>query len=265
MKDLAINLIAAIIYTALGFFVSRIWIFYRQRFTKEYSKITYYRVIRLRFRNRGDAHYYRRHHHTVKGASDLVYDETWVLNGMQCTKPEKLEPVRITSSGIVDAVQIMPVLDRNADVYPHTRDDAKMFTFSHPKPSTQLVAVGTIINGIQTADQWWYATSAQYDGQTLLLILDFTSLPYETCPIRNVTSALERNRIIIPKEAVAQQWFEDNVGDDLFYLRFKDAKKGDVIKFTFKIDIEAVPQIKADEIPKPSAPQDAWQGDSTGR
>src|SRR5262249_52439299 len=159
------------------------------------------------------------------------------------------EPVRITSSGIVDAIQIMPVLDRDADNHPHTRDDAKMFTFSHPDPSTQLAAVGTLINGLQTSDNWWYGTTAQYDGQTLLLILDFTSLPYETCPVNNVTSVLERDRKTVLKESVAQQWFEDHVGPDLFYLRFKNAKKGDVIKFTFTIDIDAIPRIKNQGVP----------------
>jgi hypothetical protein len=265
MKELSINLIAALIYTALGFAVSRIWIYYRQRFKKEYNKITYFRVIRLRFRDRDDAPYYIRHHHTLKGERDAVYDETWVLNGIQCTRREKLLPVHITSSGIVDAIQIMPVLDQNADNHPHTRNDAGKFTFSHPEPSVQLAAVGTLINGLQTSDNWWYGTTAQYDGQTLLLILDFTSLPYETCPVKSVTSVLERNCKIIAKETVAQQWFEEHYGQDIHYLRFRNAKIGDVIKFTFTIDVEAIPRIKNEGVPQPSIAMDSLHSESVRR
>ena len=252
MKELAINLVAAFIYTVLVFGAGRFLFYYRHRFTKEYSKITYYRVIRLRFRDRDDTPYYIRHHHTIKDISDAVFDETWVLNGMQCTRPEKLEPVRITSSGIVDAVQIMPVLSGSVDPYPHARDNATMFMFAHPEPSTQLVAVGTLINGLQTSDNWWYGTSAQYDGQTLLLILDFTSLPFETCPVRDVRSVLERDGKTVRKETVSQQWYDDKIQSDLYYLRYKNAKKGDVIKFKFTIDIELVPRIKDEGVPCPS-------------
>jgi hypothetical protein len=245
MRDLIIDLIAALIYAVLGFAASRVWIFYRRRFSKQYLKFTYYRVVRLRFHDRGDAPYYQRHHHTIEGAPDAVYDETWVLNGVQCTHRESLGSVSITSSGIVDAIQIMPVLDRNADNHPHTRNDAKSFKFSHPEPTTNLAAVGTLINGIQRPEDWWYATTAQYDGQTVILVMDFTSLPFEERPISNVTSMLQRGGAAVPKEAVAAQWFEDHVGSDLFYLRFKNAKKDDVIKFTFTIDRNAVPRVKA--------------------
>lgn len=253
MKDLGINLIAALIYTVLGIIMSRVWLFYRSRFSKEYSKFTYYRVIRLRFRDRDDAPYYIRHHHTLDNVFDAVYDETWVLNGMQCTRSEKLEPVRLTSSGIVDAIQIMPVLDRDADNHPHTRNDAKSFVFSHPTPSTSLTAVGTLINGLQSSEEWWYGTTAQYDNQTLLLVLDFTSLPYEHCPIVNVTSVLERDRQQIPKESVATQWFEEHVGQDLFYLRLTNAKKGDVVKFKFTVEKDLIPRIKTKKAPRPSS------------
>lgn len=245
MRDLLINLLAALICTAFGFAVSRVWAAYRRRFSKQYVKFTYYRVVRLRFQDRGDAPYYRRQHHTLEGVSDAVYDETWVLNGAQCTHRERLSPVAITSSGLVDAIQIMPVLDRNADNHPHTRYDARSFRFSHPDPTTHLAAVGTLVNGLQKPADWWYATTAQYDGQTLILVVDFTSLPFEARPVRDVTSALQRGGSAVPKESVAPQWFEDHVGSDLFYLRFKDARKDDVIKFSFTIDRNSVPRVEA--------------------
>jgi hypothetical protein len=238
------NLIAAAIFSTLGFLASRAWTLYTKHFSKEYSKLTYYRVIRLRFKERGDPPYYIRHHHTVKDRSDEVFDETWALNGIQSSKREKLAPVRLTSSGVVDAVQIVPVLDGNADNHPHTRDKVGNFIFSHPEPSTQLAAVGTLVNGLQTKDNWWFATTAEYDGQTLVLIADFTSLPYEICPITEVTSVLERNKIVVPKEAISQQLFEDHLGVDLFYLRLKDARKGDTIRFTFTINKDAIPRPK---------------------
>lgn len=244
MRDLLINLLAALIYAALGFAASRVWSFYRQRFSRQHIKFTYYRVVRLRFRDRGDTFYYQRHHHTIEGVSDEVYDETWVLNGVQSTHREKLEPISITSSGEVDAVQIMPILDRNADNHPHSRNDAKIFKFSHPEPTTHLAAVGTLINGLQIPEDWWYATTAQYDGQTLILIIDFTSLPFAGHPIIDVVSILQRKGMMIPKQTVSAQWFEDHVGSDLFYLRFKNAKKDDVIKFKFTIDKHAVPRFK---------------------
>jgi hypothetical protein len=172
---------------------------------------------------------------------------------VHCSHREKLEPVRLSSSGIVDAIQILPVLDRDADNHPHTRDSAKVFTFSHTEPSTQLAAVGTMINGLQDEKEWWYGTTAQYDGQTLLLIVDFTSLPYEQSPIAGVTSQLERNRVVIPKQSVEPQWFEDHVGDDLYYLKFRNARKGDVIRFKFTVNKDLIPAIKTrGTAPRPS-------------
>ncbi len=233
MKEIGLNILAWILCLIIGAVVSRLWTFYRQRYGKEYNKFTYYRVSRLRFLDRGEAPYYFRHHHTIENIVEPVYDETWCLNGVQCNHKEELEPVRLTSSGIVDAIQIMPVLNRDADNHPHTRDSAKVFTFSHAHPSNQLVAIGTMINGLQTADQWWYGTTAQYDGQTLLLIVDFTSLPYELCPIVDVTSKLERNRLPVPKQTVEHQWFEDHVGQGnriLFPLKAaEDAFEGVIV------------------------------------
>lgn len=243
MKEIGFNVIAWIICLVVGALASRAWTYYCLRFGKEYNKFTYYRIIRLRLRDRGDAPYYIRHHHTIEGRADAVFDETWCMNATQASQKGILEPVRITSSGSVDAIQITPVLNRDADNHPHTRGSSKVFTFSHPEPCTQLAAVGTLINGLQTSDHHWFATTAQYDGQTLLLIVDFTSLPYDTCPISNVASQLERDRIIVPKAHVEPQWFEDHVGSDLFYLKFKNAKKGDVIKFTFVINKDLIPVV----------------------
>lgn len=244
LEDITANLVASFFWMMIGFACSRIWAFYKSKFHRAYSKITYYRVIRLRFKDRGDAPYYLRHHHTLKNVSEPVYDETWCLNGARCNHKVLLEPVKLSSSGLVDAIQILPVLDRDADNHPHTKDNASLFTFSHPKPSTDLAAVGTMINGLQTEANWWYATTAQYDGQTLLLILDFTSLPFEKCPVSSVTSSLEREKITIPRQSVESQWFEERVGNDLFYLRFRNARKGDVIKFSFSLNLDEIPIIR---------------------
>jgi hypothetical protein len=251
MRDLFINLFAALIFAAAGFAASRLLTFVRRRFSKRYSKFTYYRVARLRFQKRGDLPYYHRRHHVIKGTPSAVYDETWVMSGVHCTHPDKLQSVPITSSGMVDAIQIMPILDSNADNHPHTRDDGRSFRFSHSEPTTQLTAVGTLINGLQNPEDWWYATTAQYEDQTLILVLDFTSLPFDSCPISNVTAVLERDRALVSKESVASQWFEDHVSSDLFYVRFKNAKRGDVIKFTFAIDVDAIPRITVSDEGRP--------------
>jgi hypothetical protein len=253
VKDIILNLIAALIFVVIGAIASRAFAFYQLRFRKEYTKVTYYRVIRLRSRGRGDDPYYVRHHHTVERISEPVFDEAWCLNSTQCNQNEILQPIQFSSSGLVDAIQIMPVLSENADNHPHTRAKTNTFVCAHSEPTTHLTAVGTMVNGLQTEDQWWYGTTAQYDGQTLLLILDFTSLTYETRPISDVRSRLERNSVSIPKHNIESQWVENHYGSDLFYLKYKNAKKGDVIKFEFVVNWELVPVVKdRSSIPRPS-------------
>lgn len=251
MREIGLNVVAWVICVAIGAVAARLWTIYRQRFVREYLKFSYYRVVRLRFRDRGDSPYYVRHHHTIEGVSELVYDEVWCLGGTQCSHKERLEAIRFTSSGLVDAIQIMPVLERDVDNHPHTRDSSQVFTFTHAEPITQIAAVGTLVNGLQASDQWWFGTTAQYNGQTLLLVVDFTSLPYETCPIFDVSSRLERDRVTVPKQSVEHQWFEDRLGSDIFYLKFKNAKKGDLVKFTFSVNKDLVPAVKAKN-PRPS-------------
>ena len=243
--DIFTELIAGWIGAIVGWLGYRFWSTYKSRFSQNYAKFTYFRVIRLRFRERGDSPYYDRKHHTIDGSTEPVFDETWSLNALQCAIPELLSPVQLTSSGIVDAVQLLPTLDKDADNHPHTRDSAGMFTFSHPEKSTNLAAVGTMINGLQSSENWWFGTTAQYDAQTLVLVIDFSSLPFECCPVRNVRSVLERNRKEIPKSGLESQWFEDHFGDDIFYLKYTNAQKNDVIKFVFDIDESQVPKSRS--------------------
>lgn len=236
------ELVAAWIGAIIGIAIAYLWSFAKTRFGRQYVKFTYFRVIRLRFRHRGDAPYYTRTHQTISGVKEEVYDETWSMNAAQCNIPDLLEPITLTSSGIVDAVQILPVLDHDADNHPHSRDDARVFTYTHPTKSTSLGAVGTMVNGLQNSKDWWFGTTSQYDKQTMILIVDFTSLPFESSPIRNVETMLERHRQVVPKASIQSQWFEDRVRNDLYYVKFTGSQKGDVVRISFDIDLTDVPK-----------------------
>jgi hypothetical protein len=242
IENIFTELVAGAIGTVLGWIGFKFWAQYRARFVQVHTKFTYYRVIRLRFRDRDDAPFYSRDHHTIPNLVEDVFDETLVLNGSHTNIARRLEPIVLTSSGVVDALQILPVLDKDADNHPHTRDEAKRFTFSHDHPSNTLAAIGTIANGLQVPSEWWFGTTAQYDNQTLILVVDFSSLPFDACPVQHVETLLERARGVIPKSRVESQWFEEHLGGDLFYVKFADARKGDVIRVTFEIDKDKVPR-----------------------
>ncbi|MEM6363406.1 MAG: hypothetical protein AAF745_03195 [Planctomycetota bacterium] len=237
MNDLVVGWIAAV----LGWFAYRVWQMYRERFSQQVVKFTYFRVIRLRFRDRGDEAFYERKHHTLKDHTEPVFDETWTMNSIQTRVPEIIEPVQVSSSGVVDAMQLLPHLDHDVDNHPHSRGSADVFTFANPEKNTNVTAVGTLVNGLQHATDWWFGTTAQYDGQTLILVVDFSSLPIDRGIVHGVTAALERNRANVPKASVESQWFEDQLGDDIFYLKFTNAKKQDVIKFNFQVDQTRLP------------------------
>ncbi|MEM6688858.1 MAG: hypothetical protein AAF664_05490, partial [Planctomycetota bacterium] len=231
MSDVINELIVGWIGAVLGWLAFKGWHLYRERFSRDLVKFTYFRVIRMRFRERGDSPYYHRQHHTIDGEIEPVYDETWSLNSIQSRVPELLHPVQLTSSGVVDAMQVLPTLDKDADNHPHSRNAAGIAGFSHHEKCTNLTAVGTLVNGLQKNEQWWFGTTAQYEGQTLILVVDFSSLPFERGIVHGIHSVLERNRSVMTKAGLESDWFEDQLGNDIFYLKFTNAQKGDVIKF----------------------------------
>ncbi|HUB67325.1 MAG TPA: hypothetical protein VL981_07575 [Candidatus Methylacidiphilales bacterium] len=244
MKDITFSIISWVICLVIGTVCTKLWTYYRLKFSKEHTKVAYYRLIRLRLKSRGDKPYYRRKHHTSKEILEQVYDETWCLQAALCNQKDKLEPIQFDSSGMVDAIQVLPTLDYGMNTLPSTKEKGKAFIYRHPEPCAQIMAVGTMINGLQTPPNWEYGTIAQCDGQTVILILDATSLPVQICPITNVTSHLVRNGKEISKKSVEGQWFEDHVGSDLFYLKFKNAIQGDDVHFKFEINQDLVPIVK---------------------
>ena len=240
INEFIISIVSGWVGAALAYIAIKTYTKHKATFDKKHSKFTYFRIIRLRNRERGDQPYYVRHHHTIN-IQEPVFDETWSLNGSQCNRQEVLEPIRLSSKGIVDAIQIFPTLSRDADNHPHSRESANLFIFSCSKPTDRIAAVGTMINGMQVQEDWWYGTTSQYEGQDLVLILDFSGLPYEVTPIKNVRSILERDRKVVPKEEVYSQWHEEKIENDIFYLRFINSKKDDVIKFEFEITWGSIP------------------------
>jgi hypothetical protein len=249
IRDVLINLLASGIGFCIAWMVLRLKVLHRTRFSQEYIKFTYYRVVRLRFKDRGDLPYYERVHHTLKGRTTEVFDEAWCINATMVKFPEVLEPIQLTCSGMVDAVQIVPVLNRSTDNHPHSRDDSKQFICHHDLPSNRFAAVATLINGLQTPSEWWYGATAQYNGQSLSLIVDFSSLPLERSPIRGIRSVLERDNAVVMKENVQKDWFEERIKDDMIFVRFTNARKGDLIRILFDIDFDLLPRQRARETP----------------
>jgi hypothetical protein len=244
-RDLGINLVASVVFSAATWLALRAWAAQKERFGQDRVKLTYYRVLRLSLRARGDSPYYERTHHAPKIAAregpQPVYDEVWCLNSSFSRLAEIPEDIRITSTGVVDAIQVLPVVAQDADNHPHTRDNPGMFTATHGAPTTRLMAAGTLVNGLQETENRWFATTAQHDGQTLVLVADFSSLPFASDAVRNLHAIASRNKQPIAKESLVSNWYEERVSDDIYIVRLTDAKKNDVIRIDFQIDEARVP------------------------
>lgn len=230
IEELATGWVWAIL-PLLGVWVYRQW---HRKFRKRFAKFTLYRVLRLRFKERGGKPYYIRHHHTVEGETP-VFDETWILNGVQCNYRTRFKPIPISSTGVVDAYQILPTVNRSTDRHPHRRGDLKIFEFSNREPSNRLAATGVLINGLQGESERWFATTAQYDHQSLTLVVDFSSLPGAGSLLSNVSGILEK-AVVGPdgerKVPIAVQ----RIGDDIFSIVHNDAREGDVVKLEFHLE-----------------------------
>lgn len=243
--DLGINILASVLFAVAGWIGHKTWEAHRRRYGQERVKLTYYRVLRFAVRGRGDPPYYSRSHHSepineAEGAQ-LVYDEVWCLNSSFSRLPEVQPPIRITSSGTVDALQVLPVVALDADNHPHTRDNPSQFTAAHPDPTLRLMAVGTLINGLQLPTQRWFGTTAQHDGQTLVIVADFSSLPFARRAIRDIHATVIRAKQTVPKESLVTAWYEERISEDIYIARLSDARRDDVIKVEFSIDEDRVP------------------------
>lgn len=245
-RDLGINIIASIMFAALGWIAHRAWAAHQTKYGQERVKLTYYRVLRLSLRQRGDTPYYLRTHHSpaiaAKEGPQPVYDEVWCLNASFSRLAEIPEAIRITSTGVVDAIQVLPVVAQDADNHPHTRDNPSKFTAMHATPTTRLMAAGTLVNGIQERENRWFATTAQHDGQTLVLVADFSSLPFASDAVRNLHASAIRAKQPISKESLLRSWYEERISEDLYIVRLTDSKKDDVIRIDFTIDEDRVPE-----------------------
>ena len=242
MTEFAIRVLVAVISSLItaGIFWSAGRI--RARLRIRFSKLTYFRVIRLRLKSRGDAPYYLRRHHTIAGHEEEVFDEVWVLNGTLSNSFTELQPVRITSAGVVDALQILPVIAKDADSRPPTKNRVGDFTFAPSKPTNKLVAVGTCVNGLQEPKDWNFSTTAQHPGQDLYLVVDFSSLPYDSGVIGNPKFRLFRQGKEHSRQPFIDsgQWYTETVGNEIFYFRFLNAKRDDMIEIDFEVDESAI-------------------------
>ena len=200
-KDLVINILAAAVWAGAGAFTYRAWIAYRRTYAQARVKLTYFRVLRFGLQSRGDSPFYVRVHHSqaiaAKEGPQAVYDEVLCLNASFSRLAEVHNSIQITSTGVVDALQILPVVAQDSDNHPHSRDDPKRFTASHSEPTNHLMAAGTLVNGLQSVEDRWFGTTAQHDGQTLVLVADFSSLSISPTTLLFKETAVLREKQIV--------------------------------------------------------------------
>lgn len=226
----------------------RVW---QRNFQRQYGKFTLYRIVRLRVKNRGDKPYYTRHHHFLDAEED-VYDEAWVINGVQSNYPTQFSALPLTSSGMVDAYMVLPEVLPSADNHPHLRSRKDEFRFSYPEPTTRMAVAGVLVNGLQNESDWWYGTTAQYDSQDLTLVVDFSSVPDASKVVKNVSAHVERTKKGGQREK--QPLPLGKFGDDIFSTVYEGADKNDTIKITFEIDIDNLERLRTENIDKVGSP-----------
>lgn len=225
------------IWMAIPVIVLGIWRFYQQRFKKRYIKLVLFKVIRLRLKNLGQPPYYFRKHHSLEDIEEPVYDETWVINGTIANQPTILEPITVTSSGSVDAYQILPSISISKDIHPHRKDDPKEFQFKEETPSRSIAVIGVLTNGIQDEKEWWYGSTAQYNEQDITLIVDFSSLPNAENLIKQVTGTWVSQNHPGSKGKISEIPVAINpIGKDIFSVLQKNCHLNDVVKIKFQLD-----------------------------
>lgn len=231
----------AIPVVALGTY--RLW---HRRFRRRYGKFSFFKVLKLGMRDQGHEPFYVRRHHVLDDASEPVFDEVWVMSGAQSNYPTRFKEMPLTSSGMVDAFIVLPEVLRSSDNHPHRKHRKDEFVFSYPAPANRIAATGILVNGLQDRSQWWFGTTAQYDGQELVLIVDFSSLPNAARIVYDVRGCLVRRDG--RGEAVDEVLGVDAFGEDIFSLSYPHPKysgqvtvnEGDAIKIEFKLDLDAL-------------------------
>lgn len=210
---------------------------FRYRFRRRYSKFTLIKVVRLRFKSHGHPPFYTRTMQTKEAESMEVYDEAWMLNGALCNFNVDMRPILITSSGASDAYQFLPAVSGATDIRPHRSQMAGFSTFSSKDKTDRLAALGVLVNGLQEEKDWDYATTAQYRGQDLSLVVDFSSVADVESVVTQVTAVRRRDvggrveEVPVPLNMV---------GSAIYSAEVKGAQQDDVLALRFRFNREAV-------------------------
>lgn len=227
------------IWAAIPLLIVWLWRLYQQRFKKRYTKLAIFKVIHLRLKSLGHSPYYVRKHHSVEGVEEPVYDETWMINGTVANQTTLLQPILVTSSGFVDAYQILPSVTISKDIHPLRGKSTKQVEFREDAPTRSIAVVAILINGQQSEDQWWYATTAQYNEQDITLIVDFSSLPNASNLIKDVMGLWISKH---PRETISPLAI-NRIGKDIFSVSQKNCRLEDVVKISFQLNMKEMKNI----------------------
>ncbi|WP_221030586.1 hypothetical protein [Actomonas aquatica] len=210
---------------------------FRYRFRRRYSKFTLIKVVRLRFKSHGHPPFYTRKMQTKEAEPEEVFDEAWMLNGALCNYHVDMRPILISSSGASDAYQILPCVSGAADIRPHRSQMTGFSSFSSKEKTDRLAALGVLVNGLQDEKDWEYATTAQYHGQDLSLVVDFSSVADVEAVVTQVT-AVHRRSVGggVEEKPVAVTM----VGSAIYSAEMKQAEQDDVLALRFRFNRDGV-------------------------
>lgn len=160
-----------------------------------------------------------------------------MLNGALCNFNVQMRPILITSAGTSDAYQILPAVSGATDIRPHRSELPGFSTFSSKEKTDRLAALGVLVNGLQDEKDWEYATTAQYRGQDLSLVVDFSSVADVEDVVTQVMAVRRRSVSGRVEETPVPL---TPVGQSIYSAEAKSSEEDDVLALRFRFNREAV-------------------------
>ncbi len=235
------EVVAGFVLLAFGSGATYLWAKFRAATQKWNRKITMFHVIKFRQESEGHLPYYQRQNLSALAAGaeidpQDVFDESIGVTIATSNYKHRLCELKASSIGSADCYRVMPV-DKGMwnDSNFIQREQFSGFTVGAGVDDEQLGFVMTRWNGLQSGD-WRYGTTAEYDGQEVTLLLDFSRIPNH----EQIFEAVEARLKPVDGECERETLSRVNVGPGVYRWTKVCEHAGDLLLATFDVRPESI-------------------------
>ena len=231
LTDLTIGIGVSAILLIAGFLFSLGLQWYRERKRRRVDDVSLFTVTKLRSREEGHAPYNVRTHPTLKGAEPTqVWDESVSVSLKATNYQHTMRAGESTTSGTEYRLELFPNAGLPGDLNIHRVRDSGIFALQPKEETFALASVTTRWNGLQSPDEWWYGTTAQYEGENLTLVVDFSLIPNAKDIVQEVTAKTQW------PDGTAKQWDPTPIARTIYAASAEGCAKDQLLELRFTLD-----------------------------